>query len=77
MNSLKEYISTVTVFSKQSWETLGNCTTEMEFLRNEHLLNEGQICNLIYFTCSGLARFCPEEQRLLLDWKVIISLSII
>lgn len=56
MENLKKYITTITDFSEQSWATLCNCLTEIEFQRNELLLKDGEICNSVFFISSGLCK---------------------
>jgi CRP-like cAMP-binding protein len=66
MENLKKYVATIADISEQSWATLSNCLTEMEFERNEQLLKEGQICNSVFFISLGL---CKSFYNL--DGKVI------
>jgi len=56
MDNLKKYIGSITDFSEQSWAILRNCLTEIEFARNELLLEEGKICNSIFYISSGLCK---------------------
>jgi CRP-like cAMP-binding protein len=56
MNNLKRYIESITEFSEQSWIILSNCVTEIQVKKNQHLLNEGGICNSIFFISSGACK---------------------
>lgn len=58
MNNLKRYIESITEFSEQSWLILSGCVSEKQFKKNELLLEEGRICNSIYFISSGACKSC-------------------
>jgi len=56
MQILKNYISTITTLSENSWTILADCATEWRLKRKDYLLSEGEICNAIFFINQGLCR---------------------
>lgn len=56
MNSLRNYINTVTDFSDESWQVLQSFITPMHLKRNECLLREGEVCNAVYFIVKGFCK---------------------
>lgn len=58
MHNLRKYISGLIDLSESGWSLLTTCMTEMEFRKNEVLLNEGEICRSIFFISSGLCKSC-------------------
>lgn len=58
MENLKTHIQTLTDFSEESWTTLLDCTTEAEFKKGENLLNEGEVCQSVFYISSGFCKSC-------------------
>jgi len=56
MQTLKNYVSTITAFPENSWALLADCATELALKRKEFLLSEAQVCNAIFFINTGLCR---------------------
>ncbi len=56
MQILKNYISTITTLSENSWAILVDCATELTSKRKDKLLSEGEVCNAIFFINEGLCR---------------------
>ncbi len=56
MSFFKEYITSITPFSEESWCLLCSCLTKECFSRKESILKEGQVCKAVYFVVSGLCK---------------------
>ena len=56
MNNLLKYIHSLTPFSDESWKLLQPALTLKEFKKNELLLNEGQICNSLFYIDNGYCK---------------------
>lgn len=56
MNNLLRYIHSLTKFSDSSWKILQPALTQLEFKKNEFLLNEGQICHSLFYIESGYCK---------------------
>lgn len=56
MNNLLKYIHALTTFSEESWELLQPALVQRTFERNEWLLQEGQVCNSLFYMDSGYCR---------------------
>ncbi|MCL1665242.1 Crp/Fnr family transcriptional regulator [Elizabethkingia ursingii] len=56
MNSLLEFIRSLTEFSDESWEILQPALTAKKFRKNELLLQEGQTCTSLFYIEKGYCR---------------------
>ena len=56
MKKLKQYIHSLTEFSRESWELLLPALTEKEFKKGELLLEEGKVCKSLFYINEGYCR---------------------
>lgn len=56
MNNLLKYIRSLTNFSDNSWDLLQTALTKQKFKKNEFLLEQGQICNSLFYIDSGYCK---------------------
>ncbi|NRF39475.1 Crp/Fnr family transcriptional regulator [Pedobacter foliorum] len=56
MDNLLKYIHSLTEFSEQSWELLQPALSKREFKKNDFLLQEGNICNSLFYIESGYCK---------------------
>ncbi len=57
MLELRKFIESYTTISESDWETISDCFEHQEVDKNQIILNEGSICNHLYFLESGLLRY--------------------
>ncbi len=58
MENLLKYIHSLTHFSANSWETLLPALTRKEFKKGAYLLEEGKVCDALYFIERGHCKSC-------------------
>jgi len=56
MNNLLKYIRSLTSFSDESWDLLQPALTKREFKKNEFLLQQGQVCNSLFYIDNGYCK---------------------
>jgi cAMP-binding proteins - catabolite gene activator and regulatory subunit of cAMP-dependent protein kinases len=56
MDNLLKYIRSLTDFSDTNWELLQPALTKKEFKKNELLLNQGQVCNSLFYIDHGYCK---------------------
>jgi CRP-like cAMP-binding protein len=56
MENLLRYIYSLTELSEHSWELLRPALSKKEYKRNEFLLEEGKVCNALYYIDKGYCR---------------------
>lgn len=56
MDSLLKYIHFLTDFSEESWEKLQPALTKKKFHKNELLLQEGQVCDTLFYVEKGYCK---------------------
>lgn len=56
MNNLLQYIRQLTDFSDESWELLQPALTKQTYRKNECLLRQGQVCNVLFYIDTGYCR---------------------
>jgi CRP-like cAMP-binding protein len=56
MENLLKYINSLTKFSDESWELLQQALSKKIFKKNEFLLQEGQVCNALFYIDKGYCR---------------------
>lgn len=56
MENLLKYIRSLTDFSENSWELLQPVLTKKEFRKKEFLLQQGQVCNSLFYIDSGYCK---------------------
>jgi CRP-like cAMP-binding protein len=55
--ALRNFIENYIAISESDWETISDCFERKEVEKNQIILNEGAICNYLYFLESGLLRY--------------------
>ncbi|MBN9380979.1 MAG: Crp/Fnr family transcriptional regulator [Chitinophagaceae bacterium] len=60
MQQLLAYIHSITPFSEKSWQTLLPALTELEFKKDQLLLEKGEICDALFYINKG---YCRAFQR--------------
>src|SRR5690606_34793388 len=56
MENLLKYIRKLTDFSENSWELLQPVLTKKEFRKKEFLLQQGQVCNSLFYIDKGYCK---------------------
>ena len=56
MDNLLNFILSLTTFSGESWELLKPVLTVKEFKKNEFLLQQGQVCNSLFYIDKGYCK---------------------
>src|SRR5690606_1708104 len=56
MENLKKYIHSLTTFSHQSWNMLLPALTKTTFKKNDFLLQQGKICNSLFYIDRGFCK---------------------
>lgn len=56
MNNLLKYIQSLTTFSDESWELLQSALTKKDFKNKEFLLQEGEVCNSLFYIDKGCCK---------------------
>lgn len=56
MESLLQYIRSLTTFSDDSWQALQPALSENEYRKGDFLLKEGQVCNSLFYIGKGYCR---------------------
>ncbi|MBV8328736.1 Crp/Fnr family transcriptional regulator [Chryseobacterium sp.] len=56
MNHLFQYIQSLTPFSEESWNLLQPALSERTFKKNELMLQEGKICQSLFFISKGFCK---------------------
>jgi CRP-like cAMP-binding protein len=69
MNNFINYLHTISKLSDNTKADLKNCLTTFEFAKNKTILEQGQICNYLYFVDKGLLRlFYYREGKDITDY---------
>ena len=53
MDNLLKYIQSLTTFSNESWDLLQSALTKKDFKNKTFLLQEGQVCNSLFYIDKG------------------------
>jgi CRP-like cAMP-binding protein len=56
MENLLQYIQSISPLSNESWIRLQGILVKREFMKNEVLLKEGEICNTLFYIDQGYCR---------------------
>ncbi|MEJ5050039.1 Crp/Fnr family transcriptional regulator [Chryseobacterium culicis] len=56
MENLLKYIRSLTPFSDESWKTLQPALSERNYRKNELMLQEGEICNALFYIDKGFCK---------------------
>lgn len=56
MENLLRYIHSIMPFSQENWDILRPVLTQKEFKRGEYLLEEGAVCNALFYIDRGYCR---------------------
>lgn len=56
MDNLLKYIRSLTDFSDSSWKLLQPALTEKAFKKNDFLLEQGQVCNSLFYIDKGYCK---------------------
>ncbi|QBJ86298.1 Crp/Fnr family transcriptional regulator [Chryseobacterium gleum] len=62
MQNLLNYIRSLTPFSDESWHTLQSALSERTYRKNELMLQEGDICNSLFYIEKGYCKSYYEIQ---------------
>lgn len=57
MLALRNFIESYVTISESDWKIISDCFERKEVDKNQIILNEGSICNHLYFLESGLLRY--------------------
>ncbi|MHA4809093.1 Crp/Fnr family transcriptional regulator [Flavitalea flava] len=56
MEKLRTYIHSLIDLSEEAWKVLNPALTRAEYKKDEYLLQEGQVCNNLFFISKGYCR---------------------
>ncbi len=56
MNNLLKYLQSLATFSNESWDLLQFALSCREYKKNEFLIQEGQVCNSLFYIDKGYCR---------------------
>ena len=57
MHPFREYMSDYAALNDEEWKKVEGCLARKEYQKGEIILNNGDICNRLYFVEDGLLRF--------------------
>lgn len=62
MKNLLNYIHSLTEFNQTNWNNLLPALTQLEFKKDEYLLQAGAVCNELFFISKGLCRAFQKKE---------------